>query len=500
MLLTPRHIDLFSGIGGFALAAHWAGFATEVFCEQDEFCQKVLSRHWPAVPIVSDIRKFDGRAYAGADLLTGGFPCQPFSCAGKQRGDQDDRFLWPEMLRVIREAKPAWIVGENVAGIISMALDGVLSDLENEGYATQAFVLPACAVNAPHKRDRVWIVAHAKVEGLQGMLATRDTSTHGCAPQYGEVMAHASQFPKRKPANQTVAFATGREARDELGNRRPFATHHHREPLGRSTEPRRECCGGKPEPAICRIPDEFSHRLDETGLRHDTMGYSELEEYQDAKTTVARSDPVLSGLRETAIQETLRENPGRQDGFFQEEVLQPAVHGSRNDARSADLGSPQSSSQKVGGNGMPELRDDRSDSSSPHRHESGEQRTIEHHDVMRCLSRIMALESWQSPGSEMLETIALQRLRQGMAEIKAGHVPETLSKIQKIWRSLDDETVEWLVLRVSTGDPFCGERPHIPRIATGIPNRAARLKALGNAIVPQVAYEILRCMREIECS
>ncbi len=157
--MERRHIDLFSGIGGFALAAHWAGYQTEVFCEQDEFCQKVLSRHWPTVPIVSDIHDFDGSAHTGADLLTGGFPCQPFSTAGKRKGDQDDHFLWPEMLRVISEARPTWIVGENVAGLISMALDGVLSDLENEGYSTQAFVIPDCAVNAHHRRDRCWILA-----------------------------------------------------------------------------------------------------------------------------------------------------------------------------------------------------------------------------------------------------------------------------------------------------------------------------------------------------
>ncbi len=142
------HIDLFSG---FALAAHWAGFTTEVFCEQDPFCQRVLRHHWPAVPLVSDIREFDGRAY---------FPCQPFSTAGKRGGRADDRFLWPEMLRVIREGRPHWIVGENVPGIINMALDDVLSDLENEGYATQALLIPACSVNAPHKRERVWIIAH----------------------------------------------------------------------------------------------------------------------------------------------------------------------------------------------------------------------------------------------------------------------------------------------------------------------------------------------------
>lgn len=201
------HIDLFSGIGGFALAAHWSGFKTEAFCERDEFCQKVLSRHWPTVPIISDIRDFNGTQYAGADLLTGGFPCQPFSCVGKRQGNEDDRSLWPEMLRVISEARPTWIVGENVAGIINMALDGVLADLEGQGYATQAFVLPACAVNAPHKRDRVWIVANAQRSDGQSSESGRpglwsapigewthlDAGGAGLKPQ---VMAYANRNKK----------------------------------------------------------------------------------------------------------------------------------------------------------------------------------------------------------------------------------------------------------------------------------------------------------------
>lgn len=155
------HIDLFSGIGGFALAASWAGYHTEVFCERDEFCRKVLEKRFPGVPVVPDIFDFDGAEYAGADLLTGGFPCQPYSCAGKRLGAEDDRALWPQMLRVVSRVRPRWVVAENVAGFVGMALDDVLSDLEKEGYQTGAVVLPACAVDAPHRRDRVWIVAHA---------------------------------------------------------------------------------------------------------------------------------------------------------------------------------------------------------------------------------------------------------------------------------------------------------------------------------------------------
>ena len=161
-----QHLDLFSGIGGFALAARWSGFETVAFCEVDQYCQKVLAKHWPQVPIYSDIKKLtrqglESDGISQPDIITGGFPCQPFSVAGKQRGQDDNRHLWPEMLRLISELHPAWVVGENVPGFVRLALDGCLSDLENQGYSVQSFIIPACAVDATHRRDRVWIIAHA---------------------------------------------------------------------------------------------------------------------------------------------------------------------------------------------------------------------------------------------------------------------------------------------------------------------------------------------------
>jgi DNA (cytosine-5)-methyltransferase 1 len=180
MTHAPTHVDLFSGIGGFALAAKWAGFRTVAFCEIDKYCRKVLAKnfnchtHGKSEPTLAvnaalaelcgNIFEFDGTQYRGVDLITGGFPCQPFSVAGKRRGAADDRALWPEMLRVISEARPAWILGENVTGIIPMELDNVLSDLESIGYATRSFVIPACAVDARHRRDRVWILAYRASE------------------------------------------------------------------------------------------------------------------------------------------------------------------------------------------------------------------------------------------------------------------------------------------------------------------------------------------------
>ncbi len=156
-----RHLDLFSGIGGFALAASWAGYTTIQFVEIDPFCQRVLARHWPGVPIHDDITTFDATGLNGTvDLLTGGFPCQPFSVAGQRRGNDDDRALWPAMRRVIDEARPRWVVAENVPGFIGMALDDLFVDLEALGYETGALVVPAAGVGAPHRRDRLWIIGH----------------------------------------------------------------------------------------------------------------------------------------------------------------------------------------------------------------------------------------------------------------------------------------------------------------------------------------------------
>ena len=154
-----KHLDLFSGIGGFALAARWAGFETIGFSEIDPYAIRVLAKNFPGVPNYGDVRNVPA---IRCDIITGGFPCQPFSLAGKRAGANDDRFLWPAMRDVIARCRPAWIVGENVPGIIGMELDRVLVELEGIGYQSQVLVVPACAVDARHRRDRVWIVAHAQ--------------------------------------------------------------------------------------------------------------------------------------------------------------------------------------------------------------------------------------------------------------------------------------------------------------------------------------------------
>jgi DNA (cytosine-5)-methyltransferase 1 len=158
-------LDLFSGIGGFSLGLEAAGFETAAFCEYDQEAQKVLRKNWPDVPIFSDVRtltkqELHDNGIQDIGLICGGYPCQPFSLAGERRGAEDDRHLWPEMFRLVQELRPTWVIGENVAGHINMGLDEVLADLETEGYTARTFVIPACAVDAHHRRDRVWTVAH----------------------------------------------------------------------------------------------------------------------------------------------------------------------------------------------------------------------------------------------------------------------------------------------------------------------------------------------------
>ena len=267
------HLDLFSGIGGFCVAAQACGYTTIGFCEREPYAQQILKERFGAVladaaseqdhgerrdckcgrnavgrnqqaarrrngqadnncagrchPILHpDIFTLNGADYAGVDLLTGGFPCQPFSVAGKRKGAADDRALWPEMLRVIREAKPAWIIGENVAGIVTMELDNILSDLEGIGYAAWPIVIPACAVDARHRRDRVWIIARRNVADTRHLRGRRRSEPAGeeraQVADDGQAVADAK---RTRPQGQRIAGSTetgggSPERADELATRR----------------------------------------------------------------------------------------------------------------------------------------------------------------------------------------------------------------------------------------------------------------------------------------
>ena len=278
------HIDLFSGIGGFALAAGRAGFRTIAMCEIDTFCQEVLKARFGAIAepdgtglakrkgigpddepkckaiernpvLIPDIRDFDGARFRGATLLTGGFPCQPFSHAGKRRGKADDRALWPQMLRVIHEARVAWVIGENVSGLISMELDQVLADLEMEGYAARTFHIGAVGVNAPHRRMRVWIVGHSGGVGLPGVdggRAGKEFTDGHRQPEHAENNAEEHELSTRNAVRpRTDARPPTSRPRDSVGESdrdAPDAEGRKRQPgqkdnAIRGSREAREICG-----------------------------------------------------------------------------------------------------------------------------------------------------------------------------------------------------------------------------------------------------------------
>jgi DNA (cytosine-5)-methyltransferase 1 len=271
-----RHGSLFSGIGGFDLASEWMGWENVFHCEWNPFGQKVLNYYWPKAISYHDITKTDFSIHRGQiDIITGGFPCQPYSMAGKRKGKEDERHLWPEMLRCIREVQPTWIVGENVLGLVNwnegMVFEEVQVDLEAEGYTVQPYVLPAASVNAPHRRDRVWFVAYNHKFGCERYAEQirdrRDSQKQIggidiCEKQGWDEIRCLNEGSSKNRRNATDSSGIGQECREERERSKRGTQPNDKQFKGCSKLPGTDFQMFPSVPSICHGDDGLSDRLD----------------------------------------------------------------------------------------------------------------------------------------------------------------------------------------------------------------------------------------------
>ena len=497
-----RILDLCSGIGGFSLGLEaTGGFETVAFCEVDEFCCKVLNKHWPGVPIYKDLKELGNdptRIVQEFDLICGGIPCQPFSVAGKKKGKEDDRHLWPYMHEIIKHKKPSWVIVENVGGFVNVALDDVCLDLEAQGYATQSFIIPACSVEAPHRRDRIWILGKNIEERLEKHLEDTGRSLRKGRVEQGENadevgQGHADQSerssstPRSDVANASIEGLEGRISGDNQGGQE-------RQALSRGKEQQHQVgadtrCGS---------------------------GLSTKEDVPNSSGKGLQGHRGEHGLREASEEEQASRSSEERDVSHAKELdrnvdvngLSGEDNGKQRQRLQGELGG-KSGNRAYGGNEQREIKQKMANSESD-RLLSGDgglcdgdgNRLLSNEERNR--SEVRSEVSRRSRLRREEDVADTERLgQQGQREHER---PSDTTKDRKGQASGTDNgsqgqtgqghtepgvggMADGLSARLDGHFGFEVE-PDIPRVATGIPERVNRLKALGNSIVPQIVRNI----------
>ena len=315
-----NHLDLCSGIGGWALAFRELGINTVAFCEIDDYPQKVLKKNFPGIPIFNDLKELtyeqikERTGTRDIDLVTCSYPCQPFSVAGKQKGEEDPRHLWPDTFRIVQECKPTWFVGENVGGHIKLGLDTVLEDLASIGYDTRTFVIPASSIGAWHQRKRIWIVGYSEHNGsLASEKSRRNQEAAGRSSQ-GQNQAEQSQRASR-PSNHenvsdTESLRSGRGSGEEC--RSPQWQFFQKEQKGCEIRGEAEGCSTSSGEDVSDTSSERSQghnsksSIDESQLGQSTHNDDETGTVSD--TASSRLEEHGYGETEDAIKFTTQEN------------------------------------------------------------------------------------------------------------------------------------------------------------------------------------------------
>ncbi len=507
------HFSLFSGIGGIDLAAEWAGFTTVGQVEWADYPTKVLEKHWPDVPRWRDIRSVTAEDFykrtglRTVDLISGGFPCQPFSVAGKQKGKRDDRYLWPEMLRVISEIKPTWVLGENVPGIIKIAGKTVCEDLEREGYAVTVFNFEAAAVGAPHRRDRVFFVGHSEHTGLPSATVSRIN------PQ------NAGESKERQ--KQTIEFTGASIARS---NEDVADTDH----TGNRTSPSRidgngqeKNKGWEEQPLIraCRCGENVANTKSEQGPP------SVIPSTCTEKQREFRGSSCESNILPNTDKQGLEGYNNGISASKQNETIRANI-GAENISYECNRGDWWSVEPRLGEriNGLPAEMDGgginaNTEKAGPRKILSVLQKEIKEKDLQWATGGYGSVQTQEVLQSILHGKIICQRCALKIGIIEAcGTIPWEL--LRSVWgyetttlashrrESFKRLTREYsdLMRQLSCyPPPPCPScwidgswEDGIPRVATGVKNRVDRLKALGNAIVPQVVYPIFQAIVDIE--
>ena len=420
-------LDICSGIGGFSLGLEaTGGFDTVAFCEFDDFCCKVLNKHWPNVPIYKDLKEIGNdpeRIIQEFDLICGGIPCQPFSLAGKQKGKEDDRHLWPYMYEIVKSKKPTWVIVENVGGFVNVALDDVCLDLETQGYATQSFIIPACSVEAPHKRDRIWILGKYTSEFEKPLVDTDSIRPHEHKTTEEESSRRGSETSTTTTSNDVANAQSNRE-----------------DGVLRTTEPEHDQGDTRMESSSC------SDGRSEREVSQDVANSKELEDHEHDNGERTQQDREHRVSQQSGGEGSLR---GTEDVADSKLVSSDSISDSGSNTEATGQG--QETGTVDGSSGRQDVAYSNSE---------GLEGSEEAGDTQESREEREQLASRQDSS-----------LSKGHTESQLGGMADGVSP------RLD-------------GHLGFEREPSIPRVATGIPNRVNRLKTLGNSIVPQIVYNI----------
>ena len=532
-------LDVCSGIGGFSLGLEaTGGFDTVAFCEYDEFCRKVLNKHWPDVPIYKDLKEIGNeptRLIQEFDLICGGIPCQPFSLAGKQKGKEDDRHLWPYMYEIIKHKKPTWVIVENVGGFVNVALDDVCLDLEAEGYATQSFIIPACGVEAPHRRDRIWIIG-------KNVGNTTDNGRSESKPSEEEGRVIGQSEEGRVLESKGASDGGASDVDDSKRN------EHIEEIRGGDGEEREDEKRQGEEDSTSRISSGASGlRVSDQG--HETSGYVADTEFKGLqggeRNSQGEGRKVLSPEqhnRDEVRSETRRisgvsgetENVADSKGKQRQRELRDGKqkNGEKKKRGKSDRRGSQPSNRSTDDRRTEDVADSSSKGSQGHRGEHGlretseeeqavrgsEERDVSHTESIGSSSDNNNGSSIESSGEDRIQSESRrERSSKGTTEDvsnsggERGRSGQTDRQNAKDARELTGSQehregnaesrlggmVDGLSSRLDGHHGFEVE-PDIPRVAENIPDRVNRLKALGNSIVPQIIYHIGMAILEEE--